>query len=145
MDTISDIMTHHHRACDELFSNMENAVSSGDWDSADSAWKEFQGNILNHFASEEETLFPAFEDVTGNSQGPTMVMKMEHEQMRSLLDGLKQAMEERHAEQVLGVADTLMMMIQQHNMKEEQILYPMIDQALSPAEPIIDKLTLSAE
>ncbi|MBC8519592.1 MAG: hemerythrin domain-containing protein [Gammaproteobacteria bacterium] len=145
MDAISDIMTHHHRACDELFSNMENAVSSGDWDSADSAWKEFQGNILNHFASEEETLFPAFEDVTGNSQGPTMVMKMEHEQMRSLLDGLKQAMEERHAEQVLGVADTLMMMIQQHNMKEEQILYPMIDQALSPAEPIIDKLTLSAE
>lgn len=144
MEAISDIMTHHHRACDELFSNMENLVSSGDWDSAEIAWKEFQGNILNHFASEEETLFPAFEDVTGNSQGPTMVMRMEHEQMRSLLDGLKQAMEERHAEQVLGVADTLMMLIQQHNMKEEQILYPMIDNAIPQTEPIIDRLNLSA-
>ncbi len=144
MEAISDIMTHHHRTCDELFSNMENAVSSGEWDSAESAWKKFQGNILNHFASEEETLFPAFEDVTGNSQGPTMVMKMEHEQMRSLLDGLKQAMANRDTEQVLGIADTLMMMIQQHNMKEEQILYPMIDNALPQPETIMEKMNLAA-
>ncbi len=143
MEQISSIMAHHHRECDEYFSSMENAVSAGEWEAAERAWKAFQGNILNHFASEEETLFPAFEEVTGNSQGPTMVMRMEHEQMRSLLDGLKQAMESRHAEQVLGVADTMMMLIQQHNMKEEQILYPMIDDALQQPAPIIEKLNLA--
>ncbi len=144
MEQISAIMAHHHRECDDYFSTMENAVSAEEWEAAERAWMAFRGNILNHFASEEETLFPAFEEVTGNRQGPTEVMRMEHEQMRSLLDELKQAMENRHAEQVLGIADTLMMVIQQHNMKEEQILYPMIDNALQQPAPIIEKLNLAA-
>ena len=29
-----------------------------------------------------------------------------------------------------GIAETLLMLMQQHNMKEEHILYPMLDQAL---------------
>ncbi len=123
---------------------MENSVSAGDWDRADEAWTSFCANLLNHFASEEETLFPAFEEASGNSQGPTVVMRMEHEQMRSLLDGLKNAMEIREVEQVLGISDTLMMMIQQHNMKEEHILYPMIDDVLQQPAEIIEKLNLAA-
>jgi iron-sulfur cluster repair protein YtfE (RIC family) len=34
----------------------------------------------------------------------------------------------RDARRVLGQSDTLMILIQQHNLKEEQILYPMSEQ-----------------
>ena len=32
MSTISSFLTTDHRACDEEFADMENAVASGDWD-----------------------------------------------------------------------------------------------------------------
>ena len=32
MNTISSFLTTDHRACDEEFADMENAVASGDWD-----------------------------------------------------------------------------------------------------------------
>ncbi len=145
MNPVSSIMTHQHRLCDEHFARMENAVSAGDWEAALPAWERFNSSMLEHFSNEEEVLFPAFEERTGNTQGPTQVMRMEHKQMRSLLDGLEQAVSNRYSEQVLGVADTIMLMIQQHNMKEEQILYPMIDQAVDAGDAVVAQLKELAE
>jgi iron-sulfur cluster repair protein YtfE (RIC family) len=142
--SVATIMTNHHRECDGYFSDMEGAISSGDWEVAQNSWKLFNGNTLNHFASEEEILFSAFEEATGSAQGPTMVMRMEHEQMRSLLQNLQQAVESRDAEQALGVADTLMIMMQQHNMKEEQMLYPMIDRSLPDTDSVMARMKLEA-
>ncbi len=136
MDPVSSIMAQQHRRCDEHFSEMENAASAGDWEQAEESWKRFHFGTLEHFNNEEGLLFPEFESRTGMSMGPTQVMRMEHEQMRSLLDGLQQAIENRYAEQVLGVGETVMLMLQQHNMKEEQILYPMIDDAMGQDEAI---------
>lgn len=145
MDPVSSIMTHQHRLCDEHFAKMESAASAGEWERVEQTWKLFNDSMLDHFSNEEEVLFPAFEQRTGNAQGPTQVMRMEHKQMRSLLDGLQQAVENRYAEQVLGVADTIMLMIQQHNMKEEQILYPMIDNAVTAGDEVVAQIKAIAE
>jgi len=40
---------------------------------------------------EEEVLFPAFETRTGNTMGPTYVMRTEHEQIRALLQVMARA------------------------------------------------------
>ncbi len=130
MDPISQIMTQQHRYCDDLFSQMEQAVSNAQWEDASHHWEQFNQATLAHFNNEEEILFPEFEARTGQRGGPTQVMRMEHVQMRSLLEGLQQAVMNHYADQVLGVAETLMLMMQQHNIKEEQILYPMIDQQM---------------
>ncbi|MBT3309344.1 MAG: hemerythrin domain-containing protein [Gammaproteobacteria bacterium] len=140
MEQISTIMTNQHRLCDDHFAALENAASTGDWETAESAWKRFNQSMLDHFDNEESLLFPAFESMTGNTQGPTQMMRMEHKQMRSLLEGLQQAVENHYTEQVLGVADTIMLMIQQHNMKEEQILYPMIDNAVGESPTVREQL-----
>jgi iron-sulfur cluster repair protein YtfE (RIC family) len=140
MESVSSIMTHQHRVCDEHFAKMENAVAAAEWEQAEQAWALFNSSMLEHFFNEEEVLFPAFEMRTGNTQGPTQVMRMEHKQMRALLEGLQQAVENRYAEQVLGVADTIMLMIQQHNMKEEQILYPMIDTAVDGGDAVVGQI-----
>lgn len=144
MEQISTIMTQQHRLCDEHYAALENSAGESDWEQATAAWRRFNQNMLDHFDNEESVLFPAFETATGNTQGPTQVMRMEHQQMRSLLEGLQQAVENQYAEQVLGVGETLMLMIQQHNMKEEQILYPMVDNAVSTAS-VSDQLKAMEE
>jgi DUF438 domain-containing protein len=93
----------------------------------------FQAAIEHHFDMEEQVLFPAFEQQTGIVQGPTMMMRSEHQQMRGLLFQLKDAMERQEEEDFLDTTETLLIMMQQHNMKEEGILYPMSDEQLSDA------------
>jgi DUF438 domain-containing protein len=93
-----------------------------------------------HFAREEELLFPAFEAATGHTMGPTRVMRMEHDQMRGLFVSAAEALAAHDARRFLGVSESLMVLVQQHNMKEEQILYPMCDEVLPDAAALTDEL-----
>ena len=52
---------------------------------------------------------------------------MEHGQMRELTQSLLKAITEKDQDGFLGDAETLLILMQQHNMKEETMLYPMID------------------
>ena len=130
MTLVTQILPEHHKHCDELFVVAEDAVHSGDWTAAAIAFSRFDAQMRAHFSAEEDLLFPAFEAATGMSGGPTQMMRYEHEQMRTLLDQLAAASAARDAEAYSGDAETLLTLLQQHNMKEENILYPMCDQAL---------------
>ena len=130
MTPISQLLPNHHKHCDKLFVAAEDAVQRGDWAAAAAGFAHFEAQMAAHFAAEEEVLFPAFEAATGMTDGPTQMMRYEHEQMRTLLSQLATACAARDADGYGGVAETLLMLLQQHNMKEENILYPMCDQAL---------------
>ena len=130
MDRIVELMANDHRACDEEFAAIEQVAKRGDWAAAAAALKVFRDAMERHLGVEEKTLFPAFEAATGMSMGPTRVMRMEHAQMRSLLDDLRAAVEGGDAASFRGQAETLLILMQQHNLKEENILYPMCDQEL---------------
>jgi hemerythrin-like domain-containing protein len=131
MSMIVDFLGTDHRACDDLFAAAENAVALKDWASARSLFERFQLAMAHHFAMEEEVLFPAFEARTGMSMGPTQVMRSEHEQMRGLIRDMAQAVAGSDQDGYLGLSETLNMLMQQHNVKEENMLYPMADQVLA--------------
>ena len=128
---IKQFMAQDHRDCDLLFAKAENAAAKEDWDTASQAFNEFIQAMERHLGIEEQELFPAFEEATGVQTGPTEMMRMEHDQMRGLFAEMKIAMEQKNSEDYLGTADTLLIMMQQHNMKEEQMLYNMMDQHLT--------------
>jgi len=132
MSLTAQVLPAHHRHCDDLFVAAEECVQRGEWAAAAPAFARFNAQMLAHFGAEEDLLFPAFEAATGMSTGPTQMMRHEHEQMRALLSQLDAACAARDGEGYAGVAETLLMLIQQHNMKEENILYPMCDQAMGP-------------
>lgn len=125
---ILEYMSSKHAMCDELFSMAESHAASEDWESAGSAFSKFLEAMEAHFGMEEEVLFPRFEEKTGNAGGPTQVMRMEHSQMRELFNNMGQSIQGKKRDDFLGESETLLMLMQQHNMKEEQILYPMTDQ-----------------
>ncbi len=130
MSLPTQILPDHHRHCDDLFVAAEESAQSGDWTAAILAFERFRAQMQAHFEAEEGTLFPAFEAATGMRAGPTQMMRHEHEQMRSLLAQLEAACQARDGDSYAGAAETLLMLMQQHNMKEENILYPMCDRAL---------------
>ena len=49
----------------------------------------------------------------------------------TVMQAMGQAIAKRDMDAYLGLSETLLMLMRQHNMKEEQILYPMSDQALA--------------
>ncbi len=124
-------LAEHHKLCDEDFATAEEAARKLDWPACSSAFARFRHAMEAHFGVEEDVLFPEVERRTGMSGGPTRVMRMEHMQMRSLLDQLDAAQSAHDAGGFCGTAETLLVMMQQHNMKEENILYPMCEQALA--------------
>lgn len=141
MPTISAFLTPDHQHCDALFAAAEAAAAQGDWHAAAEAWSRFQDALRHHFAMEEEVMFPAFEARTGMTQGPTQVMRMEHRQMSDLLNQLSDAAARQDADAFLGDCETLLIIMQQHNMKEEQMLYHMADQVLAgEAEEVIGRM-----
>lgn len=141
MDTISNYMTSDHHRCDELFSQAEAAASGQDWGTIAADLQVFLDAMRHHFRMEEDVLFPAFEQRTGMSMGPTQVMRMEHVQMRELFDAMADAVKQQDRDEFLGQAETLLVMMQQHNMKEEQMLYRMIDQEIaSEMEEVLQQM-----
>lgn len=131
MGTILDFLGSDHRACDDLFASAEAAAAQQNWDNARSLFKRFEAAMAHHLEMEEAVLFPAFEARTGMSAGPTQVMRMEHAQMRGLIQDMARAVQEADHGAYLGLSETLNMLMQQHNVKEENMLYPMSDQVLA--------------
>lgn len=130
MSSISELMTNDHRSCDEIYANAEEAIDEGNFDKALSLWEAFCTRVEQHFSLEEQTLFPAFEEATGMQGGPTMVMRGEHLQMREMFKSITAAIESKDSDDALGQCESLMIFMQQHNMKEEQVLYPMLNDTL---------------
>ncbi len=140
MSSIVAYMQQNHRQCDELFAQAEEAVANSDWDKASNSWQNFRSELFDHIDNKEETiLFTALEAVNGPT-GPTMVMRQEHAQIRALVTQMDTALEAKDSQTFLGLAETLMITTQQHNMKEEQILYPMMDNNLSNAAELIAQM-----
>lgn len=121
-----------HRDCEARWADVEELLDTEDMDAAGPAWQKFDAGLRRHLAMEEEVLFPAFEAVSGmGDEGSTAVMRIEHQQMRGLLGQIGAAMEAGDAEQAMDAGDALLMLIQQHNIKEEGTLYPMAENMLA--------------
>jgi hemerythrin-like domain-containing protein len=131
METISSIFSANHRHCDEMFSRCEDHMQQHEWQQAKEVFTEFAREMEQHFSKEEDVLFPALVEQTGNAVGPTQVMRMEHKDMRQLMKDMHEDIEKQDDGHYLGLSETLLVMMQQHNMKEENILYQMADNVLA--------------
>lgn len=131
---LTQILEDHHRHCDDCFAAAESAVQKKKWKEAEEHHQALREGMEAHFLAEENLLFPAFESATGMSDGPTAVMRSEHTQIRALLSTMAEAITAQDVEEYAGQAETMLIMMQQHNIKEENILYPMCDNAIAATD-----------
>ena len=140
MTSIPEFMTAKHRECDEFFIQAENAIADNNWLLAKQAFSQFSAELTIHFQAEEDILFPEFEQATGITQGPTQVMRGEHQQMRALVADLLVALSAEDKDSYISASETLMVLMQQHNMKEEMMLYPMTQQRVPAPNTLLSQV-----
>jgi hemerythrin-like domain-containing protein len=130
MKRLSQYLQADHRYCDELFELVAPLAHAGKWQEAHHALQAFEEAMGRHLAREERALFPALERAHGGPTGPTHMMRVEHQGMRDLLLQMHDALERSDIDELDAATETLRITLQQHNMKEEGVLYPMADRLL---------------
>jgi hemerythrin-like domain-containing protein len=137
METIAQTLSHDHLRCDQLFAKAEESVAKTDWELATTNFTNFRMAMERHFTMEEEVLFPTIEKRAGQRIGPTQVMRMEHQQMRQVFVEMEESITQQDSDEYLGLSETLLMLMQQHNGKEEHMLYPLSDRILQRDAPSV--------
>ena len=127
-ESIIGYMSYDHKRCDALYAEAESAWHDGNAELAAEKLGSFDLGMKRHLGEEENILFPAFAEATGMVGGPVQVMLMEHEQMRGVLAQMSDAVAANDMDTAIALGDTMVILMQQHNVKEEGILYPMIEQ-----------------
>lgn len=130
MSTITAVLTADHRHEDRLFAAATQAAEQVDWFACHQQFNAFLRALKRHMKIEEEVLFPAFEQATGMSSGPTWVMRQEHQQMLAMLDEIAAAIAAHNAENFRALAQSFEGLMAAHSAKEEHVLYPLCDEAL---------------
>ncbi|MBT3235759.1 MAG: hemerythrin domain-containing protein [Bdellovibrionales bacterium] len=131
MENFLSYLSENHRQCDQHLAELEQAVTANNWEEVKKQYQTFSLSTLTHFEREEQILFPPFEEASGISEGgPTSCMRSEHQQMRELLEQMKEGCQQQDQEHLYGLTETYMILVQQHNSKEEQVLYNMAEQLL---------------
>ncbi len=125
---VSEYLQGDHRRLDAILEEVKIEARQGRFTQAKAAFGTFTCGLKRHIAMEEQILFPAFEAATGQRQGPTMVMRMEHVEIQRFLEEAEAALAGSNAARFDSAAGGLLAVLGEHNMKEEHILYPTCDQ-----------------
>lgn len=124
---VSVTLEQDHREIDARFATFGAALGSGTVDEA--AFRAGSEGLRQHIWVEEQFHFPPLR--SAGIFGPILVMLREHGEIWDLLDGISAALAAGSAAPALvGPFGRLEALLENHNVKEEQILYPAGDAQL---------------
>lgn len=132
-NSIGAFFERDHDRLDALFQSFQRWKRQ-DIAKAQDAFRELKFGLQRHIVWEEELLFPLWEEKTGMSEaGPTFVMRNEHRQIGAQLDAIHHKVTQQNSESD-PEEQALQQLLGSHNLKEERVLYPSIDQVTTPEE-----------
>ena len=120
---LSSFLAAQHRELDQLMEDADNACGTPQ---GAAAFARFREAMEHHLEIEERVLFPEFAQRTGPG-GPLSVMRQEHDAIRGLLA----SGQDGHGAACRALFDTMTVLVSQHHLKEENVLYPMSDKLLA--------------
>lgn len=130
---ISATFEQDHDRLDALFTTFQQQKRK-DVAKAREAFAEFKLGLQRHIVWEEDVLFPKWEENSGMAEGgPTQVMRTEHRIIGDCLEAIHRKVQANDPDSELE-EQRLVDVLTPHNMKEERILYPSIDQVISDQE-----------
>ena len=106
----------------------------------------FKHGLERHITWEEEVLFPLFQRKTGIIEGPVAVMEDEHRQILNILEQINLRLQNNDFSSNRFEHD-LMVLLGGHNVKEENVLYPVLDHLLTQDEKasLVQQMKIFAE
>jgi hemerythrin-like domain-containing protein len=132
-ESVTAYLSWDHDRLDAILESVRESVERGEWGEARREYCEFDRGLDRHIRLEEGILFPAFEARPGIADGPTAVMREEHRAIRAALHFMRAALARGDAGSFHHGMAALLTVLPVHN-KEERVLYPATDRALSGAD-----------
>ena len=130
MSTLIEALEAEHHIIDEGIERFAAAVAAGTTNQ--DVLAETFALLRRHIYAEEEFLFPPLRDA--GLVMPILVMLREHGEMWHLMEGLEELVTSgAQADEVADACKTLLVLLEQHNLKEEPIIYPQAEVTLDPA------------
>jgi hemerythrin-like domain-containing protein len=87
-----------------------------------------------HQAKEESALFPELMRTSAATQPALRQMLFEHDQERSLVEGLEDSLHTKKGKQFAELAARLCDLLRNHIRKEDHILFDIVERSLSPEQ-----------
>ena len=131
--SITEYFSADHRRIDKLIGDICAMIEDGELERAEYSTGDLDAGLRRHIELEEQVLFRLFESHV-QLVGPTTVMRKEHRQIEGWLDELRESLAEQSRQRASTAMAKLVQVLVQHNLKEEAVIYPRTDAALSPAE-----------
>ncbi|MFY8350919.1 hemerythrin domain-containing protein [Pseudoalteromonas sp. SSM20] len=132
MITLTEYFETDHKRLDLLLAQFKSNLEN-DKTRAIGLFEAFESGLRKHILWEESVLFPFFEKKSQFSHGPTHVMTNEHIEILQLVSQIQHSLtDEPNKSHVLF--EELVNLLTKHNHKEENILYPLVDQNASETE-----------
>ncbi|MBF8267269.1 MAG: hypothetical protein HW388_777 [Dehalococcoidia bacterium] len=132
-NTITELLQSEHRWVDERFQGFRQHLAEGRVDAE--PFQEAAKVLYRHIYLEEVILFPEVE--ARGVVGPTAVMAQEHGEIWRLLEGIQDRIRQNAgAGRIQDAFDALHSLLEEHNFKEEKILYPSADRLLDSARVV---------
>lgn len=128
--SVTRYLQSDHERLDAIVPEVVRLANEGSFAEARQRFGEFSCGLGWHIDVEEQVLFPAFEGLTGMTRGPTTVMRAEHVEIRERMQHVTDALASGDASATVAGLGALTAALGSHNVKEEQMLYPMTDRAL---------------
>jgi len=133
-DSVTGYLSSDHDRLDAILQSVRARVEASDWEAARREYAPFYDGLDRHIRLEEGILFPLFEERTGTAGGPTAVMREEHLEIRGALGTMRDALGRADVRLFQEGLAHLLSVLPDHNVKEEQVLYPTTDRILPEKE-----------
>jgi len=131
MESITAYMQRDHVLIDGILERAAGAAAAPDFAALERETGLFLQRLALHIEMEERLLFPAFEERTGmGGGGPSAQMRAEHELMQGIFLQMRAAVDAKDAAAWQRASQALLEVLAPHNLKEEQMMYPMLDQVM---------------
>ncbi|MBE7492588.1 MAG: hemerythrin domain-containing protein [Planctomycetes bacterium] len=144
--TVAGYLVWDHRRMETLLHQGTTAAAAGQWREAGPRLEEYGVALLRHADIEDDILFPVYEKLGGGlADSPTAMMRGEHTQVRLAVHDLLAAARRTDAPGVLAALGRLQAVVVEHHVKEEEILFPSLDDALEPParRALVEQLLLA--
>lgn len=130
MNNVLEFMGKDHDRLDKIFEEFRKQYAG--LQKARGLFHSFKTGLQRHIVWEEEILFPLFEEkMSMQDSGPTIVMRMEHRQIKGFLERIHDLITKGELNGIKEAAIELLDVLKAHNDKEENILYPWIDSEIA--------------
>jgi iron-sulfur cluster repair protein YtfE (RIC family) len=143
LDSVTRYLSWDHDRLDGILGEATRRVEAGSVSEARIFFATFDQGLRRHIRAEETILFPLFEARTGGNHALTEVLRREDRAIEAALGCMRMALETGDVAEYGSALASLYGLLEPHNAKEEQVLYPATDELVTdPAErnELLDRL-----